>query len=152
MIDDVWTQITELSHGYVTLHADIKPGYEFECTILPHDRLDSSDYVFRSQESRSNWKGKVIKLEYQADTRPKGSICIANEEYLRYMGELEVARIDMPGERRINVIGQVVKEDLKYLPYINIDKRQCGNRTIALFHVSTCTFPFAELLNFPINM
>ena len=41
--------------------------------------------------------------------RLAGNICIANEAYLRYMGELEISRVDMPSDPRVNVIGQVEK-------------------------------------------
>lgn len=34
------------------------------------------------------------------------------------MGELEIARIDLPWEDRVNIIGQVQETHMKYLPYI----------------------------------
>ncbi len=49
--------------GYVTLHADIRPGYEFERAIIHHDRPDSSEYVIRSQESRFNCRDRVIAAD-----------------------------------------------------------------------------------------
>ncbi len=34
------------------------------------------------------------------------------------MGELEIARIDLPKDNRVNVIGTIKKSHKKYLPYI----------------------------------
>lgn len=119
--EEVWTQLAALSKGYVALHADILPGYEFERAIIHHDRPDSSEYVIRSQESRFNCRDRVIAADTAGELsgqRLAGKICIANEAYLRYMGELEICRVDMPSDPRVNVIGQVAGKDRKYLPYI----------------------------------
>ena len=119
--EEVWTQLAALSKGYVALHADIRPGYEFERAIIHHDRPDSSEYVIRSQESRFNCRDRVIAADTAGDIsgqRLAGNICIAYEAYLRYMGELEISRVDMPSDPRVNVIGQVDGKDRKYLPYI----------------------------------
>ena len=50
--------------------------------------------------------------------RREGSICISNERYLRYEGELEIVRRDLPEDERVNVVGRIVPDDLKYIPFI----------------------------------
>lgn len=40
------------------------------------------------------------------------------KDYLRYMGELEIARVDLPFDLRLNLIGQIKEKDMKYLPYL----------------------------------
>ena len=50
--------------------------------------------------------------------RPAGSIAISNERYLRYEGELEIARVDLPGDGRMNVVGEVDPRDLDYLAVV----------------------------------
>ncbi|WP_024291921.1 MupG family TIM beta-alpha barrel fold protein [Lacrimispora indolis] len=113
-----WKDIQCLSNDYVELKADILPSYDYVKDIIHHDRPDSSEYVIRSQESRQ-YKQKIRpENENQAQIRNQGSICISNKNYLRYMGELEIARIDLPGEDRVNIIGQVQETHMKYLPYI----------------------------------
>ena len=69
-----------------------------------HDRPDSSDLVFRSQESRQY--RQQIPPEGICE-RSAGSISLSNEKYRRYMGELEAARVDLPADERLNIIGQV---------------------------------------------
>lgn len=118
-MDDTYAKIGELSQGYLSLHADLKLGYEFLCDTIHHDRPDSSEYVIRSQESR----GYASLGDYVACTdleeRHLGSISIGNENYLRYSGEVEIARMDLPSEQRVNIVGHIKEEDLKYLDYIN---------------------------------
>lgn len=111
-----WKELKCISENYVELKAKIVSDYDFIRNIIHHDRPDSSEYVFRSQESRQ-YKQKIISNSTELD-RKQGSICISNDQYLRYMGEMEIARVDLPMEERVNVIGQVSEDYIKYLPYI----------------------------------
>lgn len=121
-----WDQVKCISQGYMELGADLFPGYEFVRDQIHHDRPDSSEYLFRSQESRL-YKQNINPEEVPFHTytgengtpmRKSGSICISNKKYLRYMGELEISRVDLPIDERLNVIGQIRETDLKYLPFI----------------------------------
>jgi len=96
-----WKDIQCLSNDYVELKADILPSYDYVKDIIHHDRPDSSEYVIRSQESR----------QYKQEIRPE------NENQAQ-ISELEIARIDLPWEDRVNIIGQVQETHMKYLPYI----------------------------------
>ena len=91
------------------------PGIFFVRNIIHHDRPDSSDLVFRSQESRQ-YRQQI--LPEGICERPAGSISLSNEKYRRYMGELEAARVDLPADERLNIIGQVAPEYLRYLSCI----------------------------------
>lgn len=117
--DRVWKEIGNLNGGIVEVKAEIMPGlvsdYSYIMDTVHHDRADGSSYLFRSVESRG-YKRKV--LPENCTVRKKGSICISNERYMRYEGELEIARQDLPGDERVNVIGRILPDDLKYLPYI----------------------------------
>ena len=121
-----WDAVKCISQGYVELEADLFPGYEFVRDQIHHDRPDSSEYIFRSQESRL-YKQDIEAEENSSKTmagesgmlfRKAGSICISNKKYLRYMGELEIARVDLPMDERLNVIGQINEKDLKFLTYV----------------------------------
>ena len=116
--EKAWKQISELQQGYVSLKAEVNPNYDFIKDSIHHDRPDSSDYVIRSQESRTYAsQGKRFTAE-EVRLRSKGSISIGNEGYLRYSGELEIARRDLEPESKVNVIGQVDADSLPYLDYI----------------------------------
>lgn len=121
-----WRAVKCLSDNYVELEADILSAYEFVRNNIHHDRPDSSEYVIRSQESRQ-YKMEILSeetaKEYQGKekntlVRKPGSICISNQNYLRYMGEVEIARVELPQDKRLNIIGQIGKNHIKYLPYI----------------------------------
>lgn len=113
-----WNHMRNLSHNYVELKAFIVSPYEFIRNTIHHDRLDSSRYVIRSQESRTYKLDDFPKSEYTVMERKPGSIFISNHLFLRYSGELEIARISLPKEERVIIIGQIEKSHLKYLPYI----------------------------------
>lgn len=116
--NDDWRKLKELSEGYVALHAEINKEYSFVKDTIHHDRPDSSDYVIRSQESREfSSQGNIFKAEPLKE-RKKGSISIGNLDYLRYSGELEIARQNLEPEPKVNIIGEVYNEDIKYLDYI----------------------------------
>lgn len=114
----VWRGLSCLTQGYVPLRAEIRPEYAFLRDIVHHDRPDSSEYVIRSQESRGYAAQGTVFAARPCAERKKGSISVGNEKYLRYSGELEIARTDLPPEERVNVVGQVGEESLPYLTYI----------------------------------
>lgn len=116
--DEAWIKLKELSEGYISLNARIDEKYSFVKNIIHHDRPDSSDYVIRSQESREfSSQGKIFQVESLKE-RKKGSVSIGNSDYLRYSGELEIARQDLELEPKVNIIGEVNIDDIRYLDYI----------------------------------
>lgn len=113
--DESWKKIGELQDNYVTLKAKILGDYKFICDAVHHDRIDYSKYVIRSVESRE-YKNPTVMGPSE---RRFGSISMSNSLYLRYEGELEIARRDLPIEPKVNIIGQVNNDYLQYLPLIN---------------------------------
>ncbi|MCI1664834.1 MAG: MupG family TIM beta-alpha barrel fold protein [Atopobiaceae bacterium] len=117
--EGTWERICDLDRGIVRLRARVDDAYGFVREGTHHDRPDSSDYVIRSQESRGY--AQLPKRTFEATPygdRPRGSISVGNEGFLRYAGELEIARQDLPHEDRVNIIGQVADEDLAFLDHI----------------------------------
>lgn len=113
--EESWKKISELQENFITFKAKISDGYDFICNRIHHDRVDYSEYVIRSVESRE-YKNPIIMPPSE---RRLGSISMSNSLYLRYEGELEIARRSLQVEPRVNIIGQVNDEYLQYLPYIN---------------------------------
>lgn len=118
--DAAWQRFSQISAGYVEVKCSLGPAYAYLAGQIHHDRPDSSEWVFRSQESRANLRPEgPIGADATAGTpRKQGSIGVANEGYLRYAGELEIARTDLPGDVRINCAGALDEKDLKLLPYL----------------------------------
>lgn len=120
----VWKEIGNLNAGVIEIGAEIEPAYQYITDGIHHDRADGSSYLFRSVESR---KYKKKTPPENCVEREEGSICISNEKYMRYEGELEIARQHLPADERVNVVGRVAQGDLKYLPYI---RQETGVRFI----------------------
>lgn len=117
--EETWTKLKHLNENYIELEADIDEDYSYVRELIHHDRPDSSEYIIRSQESRGYaTQGKPFEKE-GVKPRTKGSISVGNIEYLRYSGELEIARIDLEEEEKVNIIGHIRNEHLKYLSYID---------------------------------
>jgi uncharacterized protein len=84
-----------------------------------HNRPDNARDVIRSEESRMSGMFKNVKIEpSNCIERRKGAVTIDNDLYLRYKGEIQIARRALPQDNKVNVIGQVVAEDLPLLYYI----------------------------------
>nr|TVV05715.1 DUF871 domain-containing protein [Lactobacillus jensenii] len=81
-----------------------------------HQRADLSRDVIRLEEGRSRQIFSQAKL--QAGKRSKGIITSDNEQYLRYEGELEIAKKDLPEDKRVNIVGKVADFDLPLLDII----------------------------------
>lgn len=113
--DEGWRRVGMLNRGRIGLGVSLKPAYAYLAEIIHHDRRDSSEYLFRSVESRA--LKRTVEPE-NCVRRKRGSVCISNRQYGRYEGEVEITRQDLPADGRVNVVGQVDQDDLKYLPYL----------------------------------
>ena len=126
--DAGWTQFAHVSAGYVDLQCELEPGYAYVRGQIHHDRPDSSTLIFRSQESRTTLKPDSVPMDAGAGlSRKTGSIAVSNSGYGRYEGELEIARVDLPGDERMNVAGHITPEAMELLPFI---KRGFGVRFV----------------------
>ncbi|MFJ8262269.1 MupG family TIM beta-alpha barrel fold protein [Rummeliibacillus sp. NPDC094406] len=86
-----------------------------------HNRFDGARDVVRFEEARSLVTG-MIKPQNTVE-RGKGSITIDNFNYGRYMGEIQITRSDLPSDNRVNVIGDIRKEDLDLLLLIGAGQK-----------------------------
>lgn len=77
-------------------------------------RLDEAPYMHRSSKGR----GKVVLPRPTREARVL-DVTIDNELYKRYMGELGIARIPMPKNDRVNVVGYI---DPIYINLVNLLK------------------------------
>lgn len=117
--DKTLAQLSLLTKNTVELYAVLNPNDTRFFNQVHHDRPDSSDYVIRSQESRLYaTPGEIIEPDLIKEIK-QGDILLSNKHYLRYSGELEIAKRDMPMNPKINVIGCVCDESIPYLKYID---------------------------------
>ena len=110
--------LSDLANGFVTLNVSIEAQYQNFLNTVHHDRPDSSPEVIRSQESRQYATPGVSVAPTHSRPIKKGDILLSNEKYLRYSGELEIARTDLPDDQRYNVIGRVCDDSVPLLDHI----------------------------------
>lgn len=128
--ENTWYQFNMLAQNYVEVQAQLEAGYEFLQETIHHDRPDSSEYIFRSQESRSYAKATRADIasalaapkDFEADgsyhafkDREPGTIWVSHEGYGRYAGEMEIARKICSVDTRLIYAGSVVNEDKNLL-------------------------------------
>lgn len=82
-----------------------------------HNRPDIARDVVRLTEGRSRQLFDTVP-EVKAKPRPQGTITCDNKLYLRYQGELQITKRDLPADKRVNVLGHLVAADLPILNYI----------------------------------
>lgn len=86
---------------------------------IHENRPDSAEDVIRSTSSRTALnKGDIIS-PYNCIDRERGYITIDNLEYLRYCGELQICKKALKADKRVNVVGKIIQEELFLLDYIN---------------------------------
>ncbi|MGG0727436.1 DUF871 domain-containing protein [Bacillus paramycoides] len=85
------------------------------------NRLDPARDVIRSVESRE--ENNVVLQPVNTILRKRGSITIDNELYGRYAGEMQIVINDLPADKKVNVVGMVVEEDVSLLSYIGAVKK-----------------------------
>ena len=104
----------------------IQRTLNLSCTLSSHD-IDLTDKIFsnrpdpaadviRLQESRGLF-GQSITSENTV-ARPIGSITIDNQDYGRYMGEVQITKKALPADPKVNVLGQINSDDLSLIPLI----------------------------------
>ena len=78
------------------------------------------------------WRQKAGACMILPQARPlarrRGAVTVDNARYPRFAGELQIARVDLPADSRVNVVGWVIDEDLPRLASL-------GPRVRFRFHV-----------------
>ena len=81
-------------------------------------RVDSPKWLIRFQESRVySCQGESVEPN-NCIGRRRGVITVANKNYGRYSGELMLIREELPGDERVNVIGEVPENALRLVDRI----------------------------------
>ena len=86
------------------------------------NRPDVARDVIRLTEGRSRQLFNT-EPETKVSSRPKGTITCDNKLYLRYQGELQITKRDLPADKKVNVLGRVVPQDLPLLDLIRANQK-----------------------------
>jgi len=120
VLEDELAAVAALDPSYielqVTVEADVTTA-EREILFSPHtNRTDPGEWVIRSQEAR-----RICQTVIPARTtmpRRAGAVTIDNQDYLRYMGEMQVVRSPLPADPRVNLVAHIIPEEIFLLDYI----------------------------------
>jgi hypothetical protein len=129
LADDTWRRWRHLAEGVVPLRWRVtasEPGSLRVADLLSGRRLtnrpDETDRVVRAREARplvaEAFGGVDLQLAQAAGAgapRPRGSVTVDNEQYGRYLGEVQLVRQDRPADPRVTVLGHVVDVDVPAL-------------------------------------
>ncbi|MCC5891087.1 MupG family TIM beta-alpha barrel fold protein [Exiguobacterium sp.] len=104
-------QFAAYAEGVVVLHAEADVAVLASADVHTN-RMDPARDVVRSVESRSYGRpGDGALVPSHSAARPLGTITIDNVDYGRYAGEMQVTKVDLQADARVNVIGRVIERD-----------------------------------------
>lgn len=97
----------------------IKPAKQspyFETVLGRHqNRWDPAKDVLRSADARFKEIPQISP--YETIERTRGSVTIDNQDYQRYMGEIQIVVHDLPKDEKVNVAARIRAEDLPLLDW-----------------------------------
>ncbi|WP_102401415.1 DUF871 domain-containing protein [Haloimpatiens massiliensis] len=118
-----------LNEKIIELEIETYTDNEIERNIIfnvcHENRSDCAEDVIRSTSSRTTLNENDVILPHNNVERKRGFITIDNKEYLRYSGELQLCKKDLSADKRVNVVGKVVKEEEFLLDYIEEETKYC---------------------------
>lgn len=133
-VDDILIANAYASDEELELMSKIHPGkltikVQFNKNITPIEkeialkyphyvRGDMSAYMARSTMSRITYEDAEIKPGFTPEMLEVGDICVLNENYGRYKGELHIILKPLPNTGNINVIGHIAQNEEILLDFI----------------------------------
>ncbi len=113
--------VAALDSRRIELHVTVQPDITAaERNILFADhtnRIDPGEWVIRSQEARNTCHSSIPARAPRL--RQPGAVTIDNENYHRYMGEMQIVQAPLPADHRVNLAAQVIPEEVFLLAYIH---------------------------------
>ena len=117
--DEEIAALGKLKSDKVVLNAELFTADPVQKELLNHDftaRMDEARDAVRAEESRRLVSNPIFP-ENPVQRNP-GDITIDNEQYLRYMGELEIIKIGQAADERVNVAGRIAPNETFLIDYI----------------------------------
>lgn len=82
------------------------------------NRQDAAALVVRSQESRRQLSSNNPIKAVNTGARQYGTITVDNEGYGRYQGEVQICKVDLLEDGKVNVVGRVTQDDRDLIAFI----------------------------------
>ncbi|KAF1300942.1 DUF871 domain-containing protein [Enterococcus sp. JM9B] len=101
----------------ILLHVEDTGTNYFNYILGAHEnRRDEARDVIRSADAR--FREVPLITQQNTVTRTCGSVTIDNDKYLRYMGEIQICKNELPQDEKVNVVGRIIHEDLPLIQQI----------------------------------
>ncbi|MGM9903432.1 hypothetical protein A5844_001824 [Enterococcus sp. 10A9_DIV0425] len=102
----------------ILLHVEkIDPQYG-EYILGEHtNRQDEARDVIRSADAR--FREIPTITQKHTKERKRGMVTLDNDKYLRYMGEIQLMKVDLPADEKVNCVAQVITQDLPLIQQIH---------------------------------
>lgn len=112
--------MSNLLDDVITLRIKKKTDCDICTQLLKNtytNRIDEAENIIRAAESRNLLNKKIIKPSNTIDKK-FGDITIDNEKFLRYMGEIQILKMDQEKDERVNIVASIIEKDYYLLEYI----------------------------------
>ncbi|WP_459501869.1 MupG family TIM beta-alpha barrel fold protein [Bacillus sp. C1] len=87
--------------------------------MIYNNRLDESEAVIRIEQGRELFsKKEALYTTTKSGERLIGTITVDNAKYLRYIGETQIMKQDLPEDPRVNNVGNIHDEYVNLLEYV----------------------------------
>lgn len=101
----------------IMLHVEALDEEFYEYILGKHtNRQDEARDVIRSADARFRNIPQIPPR--QTGERLKGTVTLDNERYLRYMGEIQLTKTDLPADEKVNLVASVTEKDLPLVQQI----------------------------------
>lgn len=101
----------------ILLHAEVIDAQFYEYILGNHiNRQDEARDVIRSADARFRNIPQIPPRDTKE--RAKGTITLDNERYLRYIGEIQITKKDLPADEKVNRVAQISEAELPLLEQI----------------------------------
>ena len=118
--------LSSLDRDKILLQASFTQS-EFNPSEMPNllsktfiSRPEISPYIIRAANSR-NPNIHIKPLNNQQPRKP-GDITINNADFGRYMGEVQIVKLDLPSDSRVNTIAHISDTDILLVEHINANQ------------------------------
>ncbi|MGG7142014.1 DUF871 domain-containing protein [Clostridium nigeriense] len=117
--------LSSLNPEVIELDIKVKNKDEITLRLLGETysaRTDEARDAIRASESRLILRGDIIE-PCNTVNKKFGDITIDNKGYLRYIGELQILKVNQEKDSRTNVVASVLQKDFYLLKYIFSGKK-----------------------------
>lgn len=119
-VDELRALVEAAEHPHLVIRVAVRRDANPVAAAVAFGRIhqhlyDESEVAYRARGDRQRPGVPIIQPSAHARPRPMGTVALDTVLYPRYMGELHIAKRELPADIRTSVIGRVLEADLPLL-------------------------------------